>query len=224
MASSSGCLICEDPSTGSNPIIVCIDCGIKVHKLCYGIEKPFQWKCSPCQKGKSSLAACKLCMKKGGALKKTTCGHFVHVICALFTSGVSFPNKKKVEPVDLTKISSSKRNKLCSYCFKSQGYAGFCATKECKNRLHITCAQQKGKLKEVINPKDDSIQFNAYCKKHEPKRTSQRLSSESVDNMLHKKDAEKETASIVVNNSDWIFDQLCSTPKNDVGSKRKSGT
>lgn len=67
MASSSGCLICEDPSTGSNPIIACVACGIKVHKLCYGVEKPIQWKCSPCQSGKSSFAACILCVKKGGA-------------------------------------------------------------------------------------------------------------------------------------------------------------
>lgn len=131
-----------------------------------------------------------------------------------------------MEPVDLTKISGSKKNKLCSYCYKSQGYAGFCATKECKNRLHITCAQRKGKLKELIDPKDDSIQFNAYCNKHEPKRTSNRLSSESVDSMVNKKDAEKVKANDAVDirrDSDWIFDQVCSTPKNDVASKRKCG-
>lgn len=150
MESTSGCLVCQDPSTGDNPIVACVGCGIKVHKLCYGIRKQTnQWKCSPCQLQKTKYAACKLCMEKGGPLKQTTCAKWVHIICALFTSGVMFPNPTTMEPVDLTKVSASKKNKLCSFCYNSKGYANLCAIKDCKNRLHITCAQQHGISSEL---------------------------------------------------------------------------
>lgn len=81
-----GCLVCEDAPTKKNPIATCIECGIRVHKLCYGIKYLAEkWKCSPCDSGATKSRSCQLCSEKGNPMK----------ICALFTFGVTFSDKKK---------------------------------------------------------------------------------------------------------------------------------
>lgn len=221
--SSNDCLICEDPVSSENPIIACFECGINVHKLCYGINKNSEkWKCSPCSSGKTKYASCQLCLKKGNPMKKTTCDKWVHVICALFTSGVTFVNEKTMEPIDISNISKSKRNKICVFCYSSQGFSCPCATKDCKNRLHITCAQEHKTLKEKLNPKDDTIKFNAYCKEHMPTESSRRISSESIEAIVGRKRKAKLKQIGAMTDATWILNQIgfSSTPKEKNGHKR----
>lgn len=205
------CSICDDEITRENPIYNCVGCDLKVHKFCYGIsEKSANWKCSPCYLGKTNFVKCQLCLKKGGALKPTDCNKWVHVICALFTSGVKFLEESAMEPIDISNIPDSKRNKVCSFCYSSQGICSTCSAKKCKNRLHITCAQKNETLKEVVDPDSLQIKFHAYCKDHKPKNSSRRLSSESVKAAAQRKRKSKENSKCngLLKDADWILDDI----------------
>lgn len=92
---NKGCSICSDPETDENRIVECKKCNVKVHLACYGvIEFSGNSTCSPCDSKKVDPIFA-LCIHKGGAIKKTVCSKWVHVICALFTEGSTFESKKK---------------------------------------------------------------------------------------------------------------------------------
>lgn len=190
------CSVCTDPETSENQIVSCENCDVKVHMFCYGIESfaPV-WKCSPCETG-SLDPRCTLCLGKGGALKKTTCGKWSHVICALFTAGVDFEDKDSMEPINVSNLTNARRNKTCIFCQKSYGFCGLCATQKCKNRLHITCAQKSNCLKEVTNKKNGSIKFRAFCPDHKPNDSSRRISSQFVPEVLAEKNKKKQMQQI----------------------------
>lgn len=166
---SSKCCVCTDPETSKNPIFNCVDCGVGVHKLCYGINSDHTdlWLCSPCSSF-YLLPVCELCLTSGGALKKTTCkGKWVHVICALFTEGVKFENNNQMEPVNILKIPEIQRNQKCVFCIKAHGICCECTQPNCGNWLHITCAQKFNCLREVVGKKN-KINFESYCSQHMP--------------------------------------------------------
>lgn len=182
----SPCTICDDAVTKKNPLLECVVCKLKVHKLCYGIGGPNQnWKCSPCRLGQTKFAKCQHCLKNKGAMKQTSCKKWVHVICALFTKGVIFLNEKTLEPIDISKVRTSKHNKRCSFCYSAQGHCSPCNKSSCKEKFHITCDQKFKTLEEDVNPIDNKITFNAYCNAHKPKE-SRRLSSETIRNAVEK--------------------------------------
>lgn len=172
----SECSLCQDPETSENPIIACSECNLKVHILCYGIELVDEnWKCSPCTAG-ASEPVCKLCVQSGGALKKTTCGGWAHVLCGLFTEGCKFIDCNAMEPVDISHVSDSKRNKTCMFCKNDRGFAPSCSKNKCVNRLHISCAHKNGCLKEDTG-RNEKIKFRAYCLEHKPTESNRRISS-----------------------------------------------
>lgn len=209
------CILCTDAETFENPVLNCIGCNLKVHVLCYGVEslEPI-WKCSPCQSNKLQ-PVCKLCMQDGGALKKTTCDGWVHVLCGLFTEGCHFMDVNQMEPVDITRISNSKRNKKCSFCEKDTGFSPLCARSKCKNRLHISCAQKSDCLKEEKD-KYDKLKFRAYCLEHKPASTSRRISSQFLRVVVLKKNKEKkaeeksEKEHSSISNSQWLINKTTS--------------
>lgn len=219
MSNESGCSICDDPDDNENPILKCSDCKVRAHVFCVGAnEKNGNWLCSPCRLGKKNIASCRLCLYKGGVMKETLCGGWVHVICALFTDGVSFPDLNKMEPVDISKLSQNKRNKICIFCYRSQGYCCLCSHSKCKDRFHITCAQKEKCLKEIENDIDGTIKFRAYCKSHKPRppKSGRRVSAGFVKGILNKKRRKQLTASSSKINADWILKSLStSAEKND---------
>lgn len=75
-------------------------------------------------------------------------------------------------------------------------------------------------LREEIDPKDDSIVFNAYCKDHIPTDSGRRLSSESVKAIVGKKHERTLKARSKNEDANWILNevQLHSTP---VASKKR---
>lgn len=187
MNPSKDCSVCTDLETPENCILTCTGCGIKVHMLCYGVERfKENWKCSPCSRGKKNRS-CKLCLENGEAMKPTVCGNWVHVICALFTDGVIIVDVNRMDPVDISQVSKSKLNKTCSFCEKTQGFCCLCAQYKCNNRLHITCAKKSDCLIEKINPKDQTIKFRAYCREHKPTSSSRRISTQFVPKVAVKK-------------------------------------
>lgn len=149
-----------------------------MHVLCYGIKPPAQkliepWWCSPCS-AEFFEPVCELCLQKGGALKKTTCQKWVHVICALFTEGAIFSNKIRMEPIKIGGIPNNREEK-CVFCRQINGSCK-CFQSDCKKRFHVTCAQRNNCLKECTNEKNNKIEFQAYCHQHKP-QSSRRISS-----------------------------------------------
>lgn len=220
MASKLECMICDDAIIKENPIYVCVKCDIKVHKFCYGIQEPLDnWKCSPCSHNveKKDRIKCQLCPNKGGVMKRTKSGKWVHVICSLFMPGVTFSNPDKMEPVDISMVPAMNKNKTCSFCNTSNGACTTCTTKGCKVKFHISCAQKEKTLKEELVD-ENKIDFNAYCKEHNPTGSSRRLSSESV---AHKKRERTSTADPSEKDGTWILNTISnhSTP---LPTKRKS--
>lgn len=198
------CSLCTDPETEKNRVLKCEKCHISVHMMCYGIEQFSKtWKCSPCRSGRDGIV-CALCRQVGGAMKKTVCQKWVHVICTLFTDGTRFVDKKKMEPIDISRVSNSKRNKICVFCEKTTGFCCRCFKTGCQNRLHITCAQNNVCLKEEIQ-KGDKINFRAYCATHKPQNSSRRVSSVFVrDQVLKEKIQKKQQDQSNQLNAEWI--------------------
>lgn len=207
------CSVCIDPNDQKNPIVSCKSCGVYIHALCYGIdtkkESTKNWLCSPC-KVNALLPSCELCLQNNGAMKKTSCGNWVHVICALFTTGVIIENKNKMEPINLSGIPHTKRNKKCAYCLRADGFCSYCSKNDCPERIHITCAQQNGCTIEIVDKKD-KIDFRAYCMEHQPTKPSKskrRVSSKFLQEIA----AQKENGNAKTNNqktsnanADWIL-------------------
>lgn len=190
MSSLSKCYVCTDPETSDNRIFGCCECEIGVHELCYGIDDDcmFAWLCSPCTMNKYEVF-CELCQQKGGALKQTTCGKWAHVICALFTVGVEFQNKILMEPVNISKIPATNRNKTCIFWYKTCGTCCKCNQLHCDEWMHVTCAQKANCLKEVVTKKD-KIAFQAFCIGHKPvDDASRRLSSACAQGRLSEEGA-----------------------------------
>lgn len=213
------CSLCVDPETSDNPIFNCKSCGVYVHKCCYGIENIDAdeiWKCSPCKVGISESVICELCLQSDGAFKPTCAGKWVHVVCALFTDGVIFENKDKMEPINLSNVSKNKLNKTCGYCLKAEGFCCLCSQKKCPQRIHITCAQRNNGIEEKVNEKDDSIKFRAYCSVHKRSNSNRRLSSGSVRGIMKEKGKHKKVlAQSSILNGNWISDVLS---KDDVNA------
>lgn len=202
----STCTVCSDSPTSENKIIKCICCQMAVHVYCYGIQEVNKdWKCSPCSEiGERGVAFCVFCKKSNGAIKKTKCGKWIHVVCALFTSKVNFVNHATMEPVDISNVHKS--YKTCYFCKKGAFVTIKCWKRGCNNRFHVTCAQENKTLKEYIN-KDDSIKFTGYCSEH--KKSDRRLSGEIIKVALkNKKQNDAIQAESSRSNSAWILDQL----------------
>lgn len=161
MNAFSKCSVCVDPESSENPIFVCVSCKLNVHAFCYGIdaeeESGSNWTCSPCKEGVVGTIRCEFCPKTCGAFKKTSRGKWIHVICALFTDGVKIEDDNSMEPVKISQVSRTKRNKICAFCSSKQGVCSLCSKSKCEHRIHITCAQANNCLEEVVSKRDNSI-------------------------------------------------------------------
>lgn len=204
--------VCVDPEESDNPILKCEFCEVRVHALCYGVDvqnDPIDmWLCSPC-KIEIRDPQCVLCKQTTGAMKKTTCGNWVHVICALFTEGVNIEDTNDMEPINLSRVSNSKRNKTCAYCMKTAGFCSLCSKGKCTKRIHITCAQRNNCTIEIKNNEKNSIDFRAYCADHKPSKSKRRVSSKFVRGVVSKK--YKSKGSKHNKNADWIIKATLST-------------
>jgi len=104
------CNVCFDgKSTSKSQVVMCDRCDLAVHTTCYGVTEipDGPWLCDVCKEAKRAqhmqgggaagrtrlatevlLARCCLCETRGGALKLTADGRYVHPICAMTTPGV----------------------------------------------------------------------------------------------------------------------------------------
>ncbi|CAF2076553.1 unnamed protein product [Rotaria magnacalcarata] len=174
-----GCCVCSDDQGFSNNALVYCDgkdCTVACHTACYGIVSipDDNWYCRRCELGEFH-APCRLCPLIEGAMKRTSDGHWAHVICALYIPEVSFGNDATMEPIILSKIPSIRFGQTCSICIKngrsesdaSKGACCECTVKNCSQLFHVTCAQQAGLLYEDI--RKNNCQYPIYCESHQPR-------------------------------------------------------
>lgn len=123
-ACSRICSVClGDQSDEDDEIIECDSCGVTVHEACYGVsgeenseqdntsvlsnissESTEPWFCEPCRR--SVLKPyCELCPNTGGIYKRTDTGRWVHMVCALYTRGVTFENISDLTNVSLFELN-----------------------------------------------------------------------------------------------------------------------
>lgn len=118
------CSVClGDQSDEDDEIIVCDSCGVSVHESCYGVssdgnqedettsvhsnissESTEAWFCEPCKRSVSS-PLCELCPNTGGIFKQTDTGRWIHMVCALYTRGVTFENIANLSEVSLFELN-----------------------------------------------------------------------------------------------------------------------
>lgn len=67
-------------------------------------ESTEPWFCEPCKRSVKNLN-CELCPNTGGIFKQTDTGRWVHMVCALYTRGVTFENIDNLSEVSLFEIN-----------------------------------------------------------------------------------------------------------------------
>ncbi|ORX49432.1 hypothetical protein DM01DRAFT_1338110 [Hesseltinella vesiculosa] len=161
------CAVCgNDRGLKKNPIIFCDgqDCNLPVHQKCYHVSviPDDQWFCERCevkQKGIEPKVIC--CPSTDGALKKTTQGDFIHVVCALWNDAIRENDLPYSVPERLLNV------KVCDICSKKTGLCVECERPKCTNRYHVTCAIKAGYIEpEPTMP----AQYIFECPTHQPVR------------------------------------------------------
>lgn len=174
------CSICDEVETTNNTIVFCDSCNIAVHQECYGIIfiPPGPWLCRSCQQGNFDTLKphCTVCPQLGGALKQTTTGNWVHVLCTVWIRELYFGNWHYLEPIEgLEKIPKSRWKLVCYICKQRNGACVQCSAKNCFIAYHVTCAKR---LKCFMTPLKTGIlaemslgnehNLISYCHKHTP--------------------------------------------------------
>lgn len=205
MSNQDSCSLCSDHSVYENPILKCEKCDLRVHALCYGIQNG-KFVCSPCAaEVDAKTIQCAICQKSEGAMKKSTNGGWVHVICGLFTKDVEFCNIETMEPIDVSKLKQSKKRK-CFYC--EGPYGTFkCMKRGCVSALHASCGLKMNSLKEEIG-ENDEITFLGYCADHMPDKSSKRLSSDALNLIISSKTLKKNTLKAAKANNQWVVEKI----------------
>lgn len=116
------------------------------------------------------------------ALKRTSGGNWVHVVCAVWTPWIKFGKAEFLEPVEgIGSPSQGKHKQVCKLCKTDMGVCVTCH--KCPNVFHVSCAQQcgysmgfdvtpvKGSRRDVINTvtlgtESGNVEAVIYCKDH----------------------------------------------------------
>ena len=181
------CAVCLHPCLplpSSSRYVTCCQCSLSVHIECYGISKMSKahsrqlrrrWKCERCKELPTQTtppttptqSQCMYCPSTAFALKKSTTGMWVHVVCALFIPGLAltlhFQHYGSTLPLPVTMpLSTKKKHRSfhlvtgandipeelyelgCDLCGVGTGVCIQCVEKECNISYHVTCAMMKG--------------------------------------------------------------------------------
>ncbi|AOA62410.1 E3 ubiquitin-protein ligase [Komagataella phaffii CBS 7435] len=118
----------------------------------------YKWCCDPCSNDLhpliSTYYSCMLCNAREidhdacitgqpnaipDCLKRTTSDDWAHVICALFTKGITFGNPAAMQPIQGVEAVLHKNTNLsCGICGVRGGGMADCHL--CKKEMHLTCA------------------------------------------------------------------------------------
>uniref|UniRef100_A0A224YTV9 [histone H3]-trimethyl-L-lysine(9) demethylase n=1 Tax=Rhipicephalus zambeziensis TaxID=60191 RepID=A0A224YTV9_9ACAR len=165
-----------DTDVKSSELLVCTTCSVCVHKHCYGVTVPVikeTWKCDRCAVQPISVECC-LCSLRGGALKQTTHGRWVHLLCALLVPEVHLVDQRARSPVDVLRVTPQRARLRCTYCHKLRDRLGCplelgaciqCTSGKCTTAFHVTCAHAAG-VSFVTS--DWPLPIFIKCIKHSP--------------------------------------------------------
>lgn len=163
------CSVCfEEEEDDADLVLQCDCCGIFVHMLCYGVRKPplgRLWLCDICRVVSdpggggvvsSPKPACALCPVLGGAMKRTTCGRWVHLTCALWMDGPALDRKLEHAGLEglvagMATVHPSRYRHTCGICRQPHGACTQCCDPSCYACFHIMCARQAGCHMHVEN-------------------------------------------------------------------------
>ncbi|XP_077500831.1 lysine-specific demethylase 4C-like isoform X3 [Amblyomma americanum] len=144
-----------DADVTSSELLVCSSCSVCVHAHCYGVTMPVckeTWKCDRCAVQPLSVECC-LCSLRGGALKQTTHGRWVHLVCALLVPEVHLVDPRARSPIDVLRVTPQRARLRCTFCHKLRDRLGCplesgaciqCASGKCTTAFHVTCAHAAG--------------------------------------------------------------------------------
>uniref|UniRef100_A0A0R3RPI7 PHD finger protein 14 n=1 Tax=Elaeophora elaphi TaxID=1147741 RepID=A0A0R3RPI7_9BILA len=148
----------------NDEVIQCDKCGVAVHENCYITENigdsesdgssssTEPWFCEACLYGLKEPPYCELCPNRFGAFKKADIGGgWVHLLCALYTPGITFGDVERLSAISWQeqdyKLFGKRACIACSDPLLARtGIAVPCDAALCKNHLHVTCAQRLGLL------------------------------------------------------------------------------
>ncbi|RHZ55364.1 hypothetical protein Glove_416g2 [Diversispora epigaea] len=174
------CCIClENSTTEENMLVYCDgdECEVVCHQECYGIihlpasDEP--WYCDRCLAIPSETIICALCPKRHGAFRRIkdgdSAGIWVHVVCALWMPGMWIGKTAEMSEITIENIDQKNWNRPCCVCTgdaTNEGATVHCDAGECKNWLHVTCAQSLNLLECVEDDQDISDPYFVYCPSH----------------------------------------------------------
>ncbi|KAG7386860.1 hypothetical protein PHYPSEUDO_015170 [Phytophthora pseudosyringae] len=178
------CAVClESESYDDDPIVFCDGCNMAVHQFCYGIRvmPSDKWFCDVCTEArtggggiKPSQPRCQLCPHRGGAFKRTRCGHWVHVQCFLWIPEfrVEQGDDDMLVLGELNRLDPDRKTLDCSLCHSQQGTGIIqCAHKRCLTAFHVSCAAFAHYRMDQLDPPNGETNgcgtlFLAYCSLH----------------------------------------------------------
>nr|CAG8627912.1 15506_t:CDS:2 [Entrophospora candida] len=206
------CCVCLEGATDvKNKLVYCCGwkCEVICHQECYGIIKlPVgdHWYCDKC------LAKPAEVVEENG-LKTNP---WVHLVCALWTPGMSIANPQGLDECSISNTEKINWKKECCICPKelaSQGVPLHCDAYQCRNWIHVTCAQAYNLLKYVEDSEIDDP-FFVLCNDHSLQPGSLCLNEwerwilkrdEFLDR-VRSRELQKETCQLAGGNDDWLID------------------
>jgi NuA3 HAT complex component NTO1 len=155
------CCVCGDvEGTAEDELLVYCDgilddnqpCSVAVHPHCCGAPlsnhiPENSWYCDTCTAKKNhpqkQQPKCVLCADNKGLLKKTTCGRWAHIACALWLPEAFFVDAEYREPIDVLHIPEYRWDQTCQVCGSSDGACLECSDPNCANMFHARCAIER---------------------------------------------------------------------------------
>lgn len=137
-----------------------------MHQNCYGINKFVKkFLCDYCAKHDDlNEQMCCVCPQKGGALKNTTDGTWIHIVCSYYIPETYYKDKKNFKDVDVSGICKYRLKKRCTICNLITGACVKCFAAKCKNHMHVTCCQNIDSITEF--PGKNHTNFVLFCSNH----------------------------------------------------------
>lgn len=171
------CAVCSSANqSDANIIVFCDGCDVAVHQDCYGVPAipEGQWLCRRCESaGIGAEVDCILCPQRSGAFKQTLHEDWIHLVCALWTPIVRVPEESSLmEPImDSDYIEKDRFTLNCYVCRQKSGSCLQCASRDCYQSFHATCAQIAGfymtnydhDIEEMLH---HQANLPVYCHRH----------------------------------------------------------
>lgn len=163
---SGRCAVCfHTGELEDNPIWSCSVCGMSYHKKCFGLTNAQlrDRQCKRCRSTRSS-SECALCPRRGGALKQTVDGRWVHMSCVLWIPEVN----RNYRPLRLHMIKRTRMEKSCGICGRKHGACIPCSHQRCGNYFHVMCGLFSGACwMNVYDKRGDLLQEPiSFCWMH----------------------------------------------------------